>query len=266
MAAPNIGNFDTFDRLAGGLENFAAENGHFRAMCPTHEGHRPALTISVEGEPPNRKILLHCHADCGKQEILDALGLTKADLFERPRSKANAGRDLGPIVATYDYVDAADDLVMQVTRHDPKDFRQRRPDGNGGWIWSIKDIEPVLYNLRDVRHAVASGDLVFVVEGEKDCDRAKKELAPLSGEAWTTCPMGSGSWRASYTQELRGAHVVLIPDNDGPGREHMEKVGQELLQVAKSVKVMTLPGVPEDGGDISDWLDAGVPLRLSMGW
>ncbi len=254
MATPNTTGFDAFERLSGSLEGFAAENGHFRAMCPVHGGHRPALTIAVEGEPPNRKILLHCHAECGKQEILDALGLEKKDLFERPRTKDS--KKLGPIVATYDYVDLAGALVTQTTRHyPPKDFRQRRPDGNGGWIWSIKGIEPVLYNLPAVTRTILDGGTVFVVEGEKDCDRANEVLKEAG--VFTTCPMGSKKWRGSYTQILRGANVVLIPDNDGPGKEHISQIGSALLPVARSVKVLELPGVPDDGGDLSDWLNAG---------
>jgi len=38
------------------------------------------------------------------------------------------------IVATYDYTDESGNLLFQVVRYDPKDFRQRRPDGKGGWI------------------------------------------------------------------------------------------------------------------------------------
>ncbi len=258
MAASNIHDFDAFERLSGSLEDFAAENGHFRAMCPVHGGHRPALTVAVEGKSPNRKILLHCHAECGKQEILDALGLEKKDLFERPRTKDS--KKLGPIVATYDYVNLAGALVTQTTRHyPPKDFRQRRPDGNGGWIWSIKGVEPVLYNLPAIMRTILDGGTVFVVEGEKDCDRANEVLKEAG--VFTTCPMGSKKWRGSYTQTLRGANVVLIPDNDGPGKEHISQVGSALLPVAKSVKVLELPGVPDSGGDLSDWLDTGGNLE-----
>ena len=49
---------------------------------------------------------------------------------------------------------------------------------------------------------------------------------------------------------------MVVPDNDAPGRKYAEAVAQNLLQVAKSVKVVQLPNLPE-GGDLSDWLDAG---------
>ena len=55
---------------------------------------------------------------------------------------------------------------------------------------------------------------------------------------------------------LRGADVVILPDNDGPGREHRDIVGKALVGIAASVKVLELPGLPEKG-DVSDWLQAG---------
>ena len=39
------------------------------------------------------------------------------------------------IVATYPYTDAAGALLYEVLRYEPKTFRQRQPDGKGGWVW-----------------------------------------------------------------------------------------------------------------------------------
>lgn len=55
---------------------------------------------------------------------------------------------------------------------------------------------------------------------------------------------------------MRGADVALIPDNDAAGRNHMLEVGKSLMGVVASVRVLTLPDLPEKG-DLSDWLDAG---------
>jgi Protein of unknown function (DUF3987) len=49
---------------------------------------------------------------------------------------------------------------------------------------------------------------------------------------------------------------VVIPDNDAPGRKYADTVAQDLLRVAKSVKVVHLPDLPESG-DLTDWLDLG---------
>ena len=74
-------------------------------------------------------------------------------------------------------------------RYEPKDFSQRRPDGNGGWIWKnlFKDVKPILYRLPEVVNA----NEVLIVEGEKDCDN----LSEL-GFVATTCPMGAKKWRS----------------------------------------------------------------------
>src|SRR5690606_4123203 len=44
--------------------------------------------------------------------------------------------------------------------------------------------------------------------------------------------------------------------NDEPGRKHARKVAEALNGLARSVKVVELPGLAEKG-DVSDWLDAG---------
>lgn len=50
--------------------------------------------------------------------------------------------------------------------------------------------------------------------------------------------------------------MVIIPDNDRPGRDHANQVATALCGIASSIKVVELPGVPEKG-DLSDWLDQG---------
>jgi hypothetical protein len=86
----------------------------------------------------------HSDGDSGGG-VLDLLkskkGLDKSDALawlrdhkHLPPAGAN-GR--AKIVATYDYTDASGNLLFQVCRFEPKDFRQRQPDGNGGWVWKM---------------------------------------------------------------------------------------------------------------------------------
>ncbi len=72
------------------------------------------------------------------------------------------------IVATYDYRDERGELLFQVVRYDPKDFRQRRPKPGGGWVWSVKGVRVVPYRLPEL--LARPDEPVFVVEGEKDVD------------------------------------------------------------------------------------------------
>jgi DNA primase len=127
---------------------------------------------------------------------------------------------------------------------EPKDFRQRQPGSNGNWIWNLKGIEPVLYRLPEVLKA----DFILICEGEKDADN----LSDIGFTA-TTSPMGAKKWRPGYNDSLKGKDVVLIPDNDNEGREHMARVAQSLNGNAKSLKWIDLPDLPSKG-DVSDFI------------
>jgi hypothetical protein len=171
-----------------------------------------------------------------------------------PRKKRNGGRAPFTIITAYDYADESGVPLFQVVRLNPKGFRQRRPNGNGGWTWSLGKTRRVLYRLPEVRDAVAGGRMVLVVEGEKDADNLRK-----LGFIATCNPGGVNKWRMEYTESLRDADVVIIGDNDDPGRAHVAHVASSLHGIARRVRVLDLAKVwsacpPK--GDISDWIEA----------
>lgn len=170
----------------------------------------------------------------------------------RPTSAATHERATprSTIAAIYDYSDAGGALIFQVVRKEPKQFMQRRPNGQGRWAYNLDGVTPVLYRFPAVLAADPAVPVV-VVEGEKDADK----LAAI-GLVATTNAMGAGKWRDSYSEHLRGRHIVVVPDNDDAGREHAHQVAHSLYGVAASVRVLTLDGLP-DHGDVSDWLDMG---------
>ena len=102
------------------------------------------------------------------------------------------------IIQVYDYQDETGDILFQTVRYAPKDFRQRRPYGKGGWIWNLQGVRLVLYRLPQIVEA----DTVLIVEGEKDVDAAY-QLGLPSGYAATTSPMGAGKWKATYSEQLK---------------------------------------------------------------
>ena len=155
------------------------------------------------------------------------------------------------IVASYDYTDEFGTLLFQVCRLAPKTFRQRRPDGKGGWIWNLEGVTRVLYRLPDLMEALALERRVFVVEGEKDVET----LARL-GIVATCNPGGAGKWRDAYADQLAGADVVVLPDHDKAGRDHAEAVARSLAGKAARIRLLELPGLP-DKGDATDWFAAG---------
>lgn len=212
------------------------------ACCPAHPDDKQSLSISI-GDKGN--VLLKCFADCQTEAIVTTMGLTMADLF--PPREANTTAAPRRIAKTYDYTDENGKLLYQVVRYEPKDFRQRQPDGNGGWIWSLKSVRRVLYGLSDVLKQSGDGGRVYLVEGEKDAD-ALYQL----GVCATTNAGGAAKWDDAFTTSLIGAEVIIIPDNDAPGRKHAQRVAMA-LHGKTLVRVLELPGLPEKG-DVFNWI------------
>jgi len=221
---------------------------HWTAPCPL-QGHKtPAghLTLTDAGD----KALVTCQGGRHSyQDICQALGFV---------SLTYSRNGNGPeIIATYDYTTAEGKLLYQVVRYHPKEFKQRRPDGNGGWLWNLKGITSVLYRLPEVSKAITEGRTVYICEGEKDCDNLAK-----IGLTATTNSGGAEKWRPEYGEALEGASVVVIPDKDGPGQRHAAKVAASLHGKVKSLKGLELPD--RDGHhvkDVSDWLAAGGTVK-----
>ncbi len=227
----------------------------YMAQCPCHEDKEPSLAVS-EGE--DGRVLLKCFAGCNTEDIVAELGLSMADLFppkERPQPKQSKPKQNEARRAyqspTYVYTDEQGKTLFGVIRTPQKEFWAVRPDGNGGWLYGLEGISPVPYRLPEVIEAVRKGEIVFVVEGEKDVDNLRK-----LGLVATTNHGGAKKWKPYYSDYLIGADVVIIPDNDKPGREHAERVAQSLVGKAKSIKMLELPNLPPKG-DVSDWLEAG---------
>jgi hypothetical protein len=150
------------------------------------------------------------------------------------------------IVATYDYTNASGALLFQVVRMHPKTFRQRKPDGRGGWTWKLDGLEPVLYRLPDVRAGVAAGDTIYVAEGEKDVEALRE-----AGCVATCNAGGAGKWRDRYSKELAGANVVIVRDKDEVGTDHARKVFASVKPHAASIRVVEARA----GKDAADHLE-----------
>ncbi len=229
---------NVLSRLAGVRK---CGDGH-EARCPAHDDQHASLSVALGDD---RRVLLHCHAGCAPVAVCKAMGLRLGDLFP----PGNNGDGHARIEATYDYRNAAGELVFQVVRYEGKQFKQRRPDGNGGWSWKLGKTPRVLYRLPELLGA-GPDEWVFVAEGEKDVDR----LAAV-GLIATCNPGGAGKWkRLSDDSALHGRRVVIIVDKDAAGRDHAADVGMRLQNRAAEIRLLELPG---PGKDASDWFDAG---------
>ena len=142
---------------------------------------------------------------------------------------------------------SAGTMLYQALRLEPKDFRQRGPDGKGGWLWKLDDIRRVPYRWPELlKYPDAT---VFITEGEKDAER----VASL-GQCATT--VACGGWTDDCVKALAGRDCIILQDNDDAGTKKALAAAHALHGTAKTVRVVLLPNLP-DKGDVSDWLDAG---------
>lgn len=236
----------------------------YQARCPAHEDHSPSLSITPGKTQP---IVLHCHAGCQPEDILAALDLTWADISLPETDRERTDEEwtpAGPASHVYDYRDERGNLLFQVLRvpqpGGKKTFRQRVPDQSqsSGWRWSLGETRRVLYRLPELIDAIDAGEIVWVVEGEKDVHALVRYGVPA------TCnPQGAGKWRDEYSDLFVDAHVRIVADCDKPGQAHARMVADSIAEVAGSVTIVE----PTAGKDISEHLAAGRNLdELSVTW
>ena len=203
-----------------------------RAPGPGHNPQDRSLTVKLEANAPDGFIV---HTFSPRDDPLHAKDYVRAKLG-LPHWNGNAGAQGEREVAAYNYTDEHGSLLFQVVRFHPKQFRQRRPNGSGSWKWSVKGVRRVLYRLPQVIEAVTKDQVIFICEGEKAADALVK-----IGVIATCNPGGAGKWRTDCARFLKGAHVVVLPDNDEAGREHARQVATSLCDLAASVKILELP-------------------------
>jgi hypothetical protein len=228
-----------------------------------HNGNSDTSLSIKEGD--DGRALLICRADCDLKDIVDALDLGMVDLFAHnrrpgPKAKKATGKSEGEVRTlttdelpdgTYWEFTSPAGEVLYIQRHKHEYYRKL---GKNQWVTYkgvLDDIAQVLYGLPELIDCVRAGKTLYHVEGPKDVETARKRLGVVATTSGST-----SSWRPEFRAYYTGADVVVIPDNDAPGRKYAEAVARDLLQVAKSVKMVHLPDLPK-GGDLTDWLDSG---------
>lgn len=239
---------DPVPELIARLKDVEETKSGWQCRCPSHEDDTASLSVS-RGD--DGRALVFCHAGCSAESICQALGWTLADLMPASNGRHDAKpKQAKKPVAMYDYTDEDGFALFQVVRYEPKDFRQRKPDGNGGWLWSVKGVRVVPFHLEQL--TADPGRTVVVVEGEKDVENLEK-----IGVLATCNAGGAGKWTPEHADYLAGRNILIIPDNDEPGRKHAQAVAESVADTAKSIRIVELPGLHGKGQDVSDWISAG---------
>lgn len=266
---------DLIDRLESVKGKYG---GGWTACCPAHEDEVNSLSIDVGQDG---RILLKCFAGCEIDAITGALDLASRDLFAltdhdtgpaprlvaRGKNGSNGHHPPTALAATapapvatattparvtwYDLRDAGGDLVARHKRIDQADGKRlswwlpgaTRPGLNG-----LRSATLPLYGSHHLDMWARDSQIVLV-EGEKAADALLDAGIPAVGTVTgaSACPS------PEVLAALAGRRVVLWPDNDEPGRAHMQKVGGGLVGVAAELRWFTWDGAPNHG-DAADWL------------
>jgi hypothetical protein len=139
----------------------------------------------------------------------------------------------------------------------------RLPDGSKGLKGMPLDRLP-LYGSEHVRSWPEDDVPIIMVEGEK----AAQALLDAGFRAVGTVTGAGGTPGRTALEVLRGHEVVLWPDNDEPGRRHMDRVGEALQGVALKVRLYEWGDAPAKGDAadhprVRDRDDRGLDLLLN---
>ena len=228
-----------------------------QARCPCHDDKQASLTITKG----RRSALLHCHAGCNFEDIIQKVGLKKQDLYFEERPPGSSwrayveGREHKRIEAVYNYVSAINgEYTFTKIRMQDK----RMIYGvlcNGRFTYGLggrhrKDLKSVYGDLKALNKVIAEGKPIFIPEGEKDVDT-------LTKRGYTALTYGgSGDWQSEFATLFKGAAVYILADNDEPGRKVANAILSDLKEIAKSARVIVpMPDAPK--ADISDYFAAG---------
>jgi hypothetical protein len=249
------------------LGNAFRKNGSsWMALCPFHEEKNPSCSFDF------RKGTFYCHTEGFGGGMVD---------FEMKFNNVtahDAAAAIGSVMglseyeyaysgkaeATYEYRDEQNRLLFEVVRsRNPqtgkKRITNRRPIGKNSWEYTLDGTRRVLYRLNEVLRATE----IFVCEGEKCVDAIRTAFQAKLGDEGacivhgitaTTNPHGAGKWREEFSVFFAGKKVVVIPDNDGPGRDHMQAVASSVSRYTVGVKWLELP-LDNVKDDVADYLE-----------
>lgn len=245
-------------------------SGEYSCKCPSHNDIRESLHVR-QGDVPDgnggTKIVMNCKAGCSNEEILKTLGASMDEINGRNRKrdiwkKLERYFSLGSLTDIYDYRDPDDGYMYSKLRfrdlNDKKQIRYARINyRSGSFKGGRGGLDPTLYQLPELIRSIEAGYPVYIVEGEKDVHTLRDQLYYRA-----TTPGGAGDWKEYFARYFKGTQVIILPDNDKPGKKAAEVIQRDLLQYAYQVKIVNVSGL--DHGDVTDYLSAegGTPESL----
>lgn len=262
-----------------------AGNG-YNVECPAHIDKVASLSVT-QGK---KGILVKCQAGCTVDAICKNLGIATADLFNQPVSQNGSngngnGNGNWRLIATHEYKYFNGFPAYEVLKWETpkgKIFTPRWKANTGQWINGSKAgeyyLQPYYDEWRPVKpntdpayqrqafpaltlilyrwpEWAGSADCLIITEGEKDADRAWSE----GFQATTNTGGANRKWTKEFSQAVDSRKIVIIPDEDPPGLERVNRIAESLEKYAKQSQfmILRLPNLPPGKKDLSDWFDAG---------
>lgn len=228
-----------------------------QCFCPAHRDKQASLTVT-KGK---KCTLFHCHAGCTLEDILSAAGLEKKDTFydtEPQRSNWRAyveSREKRRIEAVYNYVSYNGQYAFTKIRLEGKKLlygilKNERFSYGLPRNTPRKSLKAIYGSVQALNKAISESKPIFIVEGEKDVDTLMKQgyIAFTYG--------GVNDWQADFAELVEGADVVILADNDEPGKAVANTILRDIQSVVKSAKIIIpMPDIPK--ADITDYFEAG---------
>lgn len=197
------------------------------AQCPAHDDGNPSFGVTDRGD----RVLVNCLAGCETRDIMSALGLTMADLFNEPPAERRPVR--------YDYDDG-----RVVKRFYGDDGKKQIRQGNTAETSTF-------YHLSRVQAAPLHRP-IYLVEGEEDVHTLE-----ANGIVATTAPQGADSFHKVDVSPLAGRTVVCVVDRDEAGDKWAAQVRAKLDQVVAGGSKFVRAAA---GKDATDHFAAGLDV------
>lgn len=229
-----------------------------QCTCPAHSDKQASLTVT-KGK---KCTLFYCHAGCTIDAIMAAAGLEKKDTFyeepiqNRPDWKAYIeNREKRKIEAVYPYVSINRNYAFHKVRLEGKRILYGRLENNR-FSYGLprdtprKSLKAIYGDLGAIKKAITNNTPIFIPEGEKDVNTLVKQ-------GYISFTYGSATdWQADFAELVKGADVVILADNDEPGKAVADAILRDIQSVVKSAKIIVpMPDIPK--ADITDYFQAG---------
>lgn len=192
-----------------------------------------------------------------------------------PKFSATSSTQYHTLEAEYYYPDKQGKPLVKISKYRKSDgkkfYCQYHYTSQGKWgkqvVGYVKREDIPIYRYQDIKKFIESGNLIWIVEGEKCADQLWQ-----CGMAATANIGGANKWKTSDTDCLNGAkEVILVPDQDKPGIMHMKSIHKQLSDVYPHLIIKWLYCYPDSskwqiipeghGLDVYDWINEGATYQ-----